>query len=196
MERQSHARRLLNSLYLAGGAAAALCLVAIAITVLAQVGTRVADRIAVWISGQRLGWSIPSAAEFTGYFLAAASFLALAYTLRAGGHIRVTLAIQHLPRRSRRWAEIGCLGLGAALSGFFTWHAVGLASDSLAFGEVSYGIVAVPLWIPQTAMAAGLLLLTIALIDDLVVVLRGGNTSYQRSEHRVLIGEDCHGTGD
>ena len=40
-----------------------------------------------------------------------------------------------------------------------------LVQDSIAFGEVSYGMVPVPLWIPQSAMLAGIALLTLALLE-------------------------------
>jgi hypothetical protein len=39
--------------------------------------------------------------------------------------------------------------------------------------------VAVPLWLPQMAMALGLLVLTVALVDEFVAVLRGRRPSYQ-----------------
>jgi hypothetical protein len=39
----------------------------------------------------------------------------------------------------------------------------------------------VPLWIPQSGMAAGLSILFVALLDDLVCALRGSPTSYERA---------------
>jgi len=36
----------------------------------------------------------------------------------------------------------------------------------------------VPLWMPQSIMAAGVLILTIAFLDDFVGVVRGGSPSY------------------
>ena len=44
-----------------------------------------------------------------GYLLAAASFLALGGTLKAGAHIRVTLVLAALSERARRY--VGVMGV-------------------------------------------------------------------------------------
>ncbi|NNK14741.1 MAG: TRAP transporter small permease, partial [Desulfofustis sp.] len=90
-------RKFLDSLYLASGWAAAFFIAAICSLVVAQVCLNLIDRISGLITGTAIGLTIPSYADFTGFFLAAASFLALAHTLRQGAHIRVTLLISHLP---------------------------------------------------------------------------------------------------
>jgi TRAP-type C4-dicarboxylate transport system permease small subunit len=174
-------RKLLDLVYGLSGAAAALSLLAICLLVIAQVIGRIIETVAVAITGEQLGLVIPSAAEFAGFFLAGASFLALAYTLRHGGHIRVSLLVQRFHGGLRRWIEIWCLGFATLLAGFFAWHTVLLVLDSWEYEEVSYGLIPVPLWIPQTFMAAGIAIFAIALADDLVRVLRGADTSYQRT---------------
>ena len=177
-------RRMLDRLYLASGVAAAVFLVLICLVVSAQIGLRALDNLIHLITGERYGLMIPSAAEFSGFFLAAASFLALAYTLRHGGHIRVNLIIRHLPPAARRVTEAFALLVGAVLTGYFAWHTLLMVIDSWAFHEVSYGIVAVPLWIPQSAMFLGLVVLFIAFVDDLLQVLRGRPPSYAVHEAR------------
>ena len=92
---------------------------------------------------------------------------------RAGAHVRVTLVLQHVGPRWRRLAEAWCAGAGAAMAGYFAWYTVLLVRDSMRFGDVSPGMVPVPLWVPQTAMALGLIVLTIALVDGFVAVVRG-----------------------
>ncbi len=37
------------------------------------------------------------------------------------------------------------------------------------------------MWIPQSGMALGIIVLAIALIDDFVTVLRGGPASFERN---------------
>ncbi len=172
-------RKFLDQLYRGSGALAALFLAAICATVLLQVGANLIDKVVVWFGGVPPGLLVPSYAEFTGFFLASASFLALPYTLREGGHIRVSLLIQHLSGRPRRAIELWCLGSAAMLTAYFTWFLIALVFESLKFGDVSPGMVPVPLWIPQSGMALGLVVLTIALFDELVTVLRGGRPSYQ-----------------
>jgi TRAP-type C4-dicarboxylate transport system permease small subunit len=175
-------RAVLEKLYFASGVAAAVFLILICVVVSAQIGLRAVDNLLFLLTGTRQGLMIPSAAEFSGFFLAAASFLALAHTLRHGGHIRVNLILRHLPGRVRRLAEAFSLATGAALTGFFAWHTLLMVIDSFVFHEVSYGIVAVPLWIPQSAMLLGLVILFIALVDDLLRALAGKVPSYAGGE--------------
>lgn len=174
-------RKALDTLYAASGALAALFLVLICVIVLAQVGANIIGKVAEWITGTPLGLVVPSYADFTGYFLAASSFLALAYTLRHGSHIRVALLIQNAGPRVRRVIEVWCLALGAVTAGYFAWWTVNLVAESLEFGDVSGGMVPVPLWIPQSSMALGLLILCVAMVDDLIRTLRGGMPSYEHS---------------
>lgn len=179
-------RSILDLLYRASGALAAVCLTSICVIVVAQVCGRIVDGLANWLTGEQIGLVVPSAAEFAGFFLAGASFLALAYTLRHGGHIRVSLLVQRMTGPGRHWIELWCLGFASLLSAFFAWHAVLLVLDSWEFDEVSYGIIPVPLWIPQTSVALGLIVLTVALIDDLVSVVKGGDPSYKGAEESLL----------
>lgn len=174
-------RKALDTLYALSGALAAVFLVLICLIVLTQVGANAIGKVAEWITGTPLGLVVPSYADFTGYFLAASSFLALAYTLRHGGHIRVSLLIQAAGPTAKRIVELWCTGLGAVASGYFAWWAINLVAESLRFGDVSAGMVAVPLWLPQSAMAAGLVILTIAMTDDFLRCLRGRHPSYEHA---------------
>jgi TRAP-type C4-dicarboxylate transport system permease small subunit len=69
--------------------------------------------------------------------------------------------------------EIAALALGALITGYFAYFAIDLAWLSWRFGDMSQGIFAIPLWIPQGVMALGLIILAIALVDELMLVLRG-----------------------
>lgn len=172
-------RSALDLLYRASGVAAAAFLAAIFLIVLVQVAANLTDELVGWITGEPIGLVVPSYAEFAGFFLAASTFLALAYTLRSGGHIRVLLIIQNLDGRPRRLLELWCLAVAASLVGYFTFYTFFLVAESFTFGDLSYGMVPVPLWLPQTAVAVGLLVLTVALVDEFVAVLRGRRPSYQ-----------------
>lgn len=171
-------RKLLDTVYNASGVCAAVCLLAICSIVLLQVGANLVDTLAGWITGAPIGLVVPSYAEFAGFFFAAASFLALAYSLRAGSLIRITLVVRHFTGGWRRGVDLWCTGSGAVIAGYFSVYAVGLVVESITFGDVSPGMVPVSLWIPQSAVAIGLIVFTIALIDAFIEVLRGGKPSY------------------
>lgn len=172
-------RRLLNRLYLASGALAALFIVAIGTIVLLQVCANLVDTVANWLTGEPVGIVIPSYAEFAGFFLASSSFLALAHTLRRGDHIRVSLLITHVHGRARRAMELSCVAVALAVSAYFAWFTFDLVLESLEYGDVSPGMVPVSLWIPQLSLALGLVVLVIALLDEFVCVARGGEPGYE-----------------
>lgn len=166
-------RIFLDRLYGAGALLAAVLIGGIFVVVVTQVACDLVNNATGWITGKRSGWQLPSYADFTGYFLCGASFLGLAYALRTGSHIRINLAIAHLGERPRLWIEAWCAGFGMVASGYFAYFAVRLVIKSYAFADVAIGSIATPLWIPQTAMAAGLVILTIALADSMVTALKG-----------------------
>jgi TRAP-type C4-dicarboxylate transport system permease small subunit len=161
---------------------AAACLVLIASLVGAQVLGRLYDVLRVLFGGRPYGFLVPSLAEFAGYLLAAASFLALAATLKRGAHIRVTVLLTGVSESVRRLLEMWALAIGAAFVAFICWHLSTLAFDSFRFNEVSYGIIPLPLWIPQATMALGAAALLLALLDELVITWRRGRPSFRHGE--------------
>ncbi|UWQ29942.1 TRAP transporter small permease [Leisingera sp. M523] len=179
-------RLVLDFIYRAAGGLAALFIVAIVALVFAQVCLNLADKIAAALTGSGVGLTIPSYADFTGFFLAASTFLALAYALRAGGHIRVTLLTNRLPVRARRMSEVVVTFLALVMSGYATWYMGLLLLESLEFGDRSAGMVSVPLWLPQAPVALGLAILTLALADELICMLRGAPPSWEGKGENLL----------
>jgi TRAP-type C4-dicarboxylate transport system permease small subunit len=96
---------------------------------------------------------------------AAAAFLALAHTLRRGDHIRVTLVLSVVGSKTRRVLQIWSHSVAVLLSGLFAFYSVRLAWQSWVFQDISTSIDATPLWIPQSAMAIGTILLFVAFVD-------------------------------
>ena len=163
-------RQLLDTIYRAAGALAAVFIVLIALLILAQIVGRWFDIL------------VPSTEDFSGFFLAASSFLALAYTLQHDSHIRVTLVLQHIRTGQRRVLELLVLVLAIALIAYASWWTTLLVIESWEFEEVTSGYVPVPLWIPQTPMALGLIILLVALVDRLVCLLVGESMSGHTGE--------------
>ena len=181
-------RRTLDGLYRLSGLLAALLICAIALIVLAQVGLNILDDIVGAFTGAPVGLLIPSYAEFTGFFLAGASFLALASAFRHGSHIRVTLLIHNLTPEQRRVFELWALFVAFLAAAYFTYYTITLTLESLAFDDRADGMVAVPLWIPQLFMALGLLVFSIALADEYLRVARGEEPIYRAGEEAAEAG--------
>ncbi|MEM7043453.1 MAG: TRAP transporter small permease [Pseudomonadota bacterium] len=157
-------RLWLDRVYDLAGALAALCLIVLLIIICLQM-------IARWSGMVFLG-----STAYAGYFMAAASFFALAYTLNHGAHIRVSLLLSQLGR-FRRPAEIWCFGIGSVLAIFLAFYAIKAVHISIKLNDISQGQDATPIWIPQLPMAIGATLFAIAMIDRLIHILAGG--SYQ-----------------
>jgi TRAP-type C4-dicarboxylate transport system permease small subunit len=135
----------------------------------------------IQIVGRELGFASHSYDEFAGYCMAASSFLGLAWTLRCNEHIRMTLAIAATKGGLRRALEVFSLAVASAMTGYFAWSGVAMVWTSYSLGDVSQGLVPISLWIPQSGMALGLVVLLIAFVDDLLVVVLGGRPSYDVS---------------
>lgn len=151
-------RRTLDAIYDGAAILAALCLVLILIVIVLQMAAR-------WT-----GVPFPGSSEYAGYLMASASFFAFASALNHGAHIRVGLLLNALGER-RFWAELWCLVIATAASCYLAWYAVRAVMWSLKLRDISQGQDATPLWIPQTPMAAGAVLLAICFIDNLVTLI-------------------------
>ena len=183
-------RRCLDVLYKASCWFGACCIGAICLLVVCQVMLNLIDRISTVLTGSAIGLTIPSYADFTGFLLAAASFMALAYTLREGAHIRVTLIVGRLPEKLHRPVEIWCALFALSISLYFSWYTAKLTHESFTYHDLSPGMIAVPIWIPQMALLLGLIVLSIALMDELVTVLRGNAPSYVAKGEKLLVKEN------
>ena len=161
--RRTAAQRMLESIYLASAVLGALAFVAIEVFVLYQLG------------GVFLPYIPRSADEFAGYCMAASAFLALAYTFNANEHIRVTLVTDRLGPAARQVIDRLAVSCAVGLSAFLAWHMSKMAWQTWQFDERSAGLIALPLWIPQAAMAFGAVVFFIAVTQRALRVWRGGS---------------------
>ncbi len=148
--------RGLTGLYRVSGYAAAAFLVLTGLLVLTSIVSRL------------MALYVPGLTEFSGYAMAASSFLALAHTFERHGHIRVELAISRLGESKRRYAELWCLLTGTVVSALLAAYMCKLTYWSWKFGEHSEGSDAILLWKPQLAAAAGACILSVCVAHHLV----------------------------
>lgn len=166
-------RRALDILYSSSGLLSAFFLMMIGVTILLQ------------IAGRFLNFAF-DATEVSGFCMAASTFFGLAYTLKAGAHIRVNLLVGKLSAPNRRRVEIWCCALGAAAFAYVSVNAWLMAYDSFLFGDTSPGLMAVPFWIPQLGMALGSSIMTIGLVDELVLALGGRIPDFADAEAQAI----------
>ena len=133
-------RRFLDGLYDAAAWLAAFFMVGVLAMVLASVVGRIA------------GFNLRGSDAYAGYCMAAASFLALAHTLKRGEHIRVMLLLERFGGRLRRGLDIWSHLAGTFFCAAVAYYSVRLAWQSHVYNDVSQGNDATPLWIPQLSL--------------------------------------------
>ena len=166
----SRLRRALDALYAARGALAAGALAGTCVVMLLQV------------AGRELGLLFRGADDITAWLCAAAAFLALGHTFRKGELVRMTLAIDRLPPRPRWLAEVLSLSVAALVGGYMVYAVTRFVYESWKFNEVAQGLIKVPIWIPQIGFAVGVAIFFVAIVDELVAVLRRQTPAYQLAE--------------
>ena len=171
-------RKILDRLYLAAGGLAALCILAICVLMIGQSILR------------EFGVRTGATNDVVAWLCAAAAFLAMAHAFKHGDFVRVTLLLEKLSAPVRRAMEIISLAIACFAIGYLAWWATRFAWESYKFNDMANGLLAIPLWIPQTSFVAGAWLFFIAVLDEMVIVLRGGRPTY------VVAVEERHAQGD
>ncbi len=171
-------RRFLDSLFEWTGRLAALFVLAIFMLMIAA------------SVGRMLDWRVGGLNDIVSWFCAAAAFLAMGHAFKHGDFVRVTLIFDVISERTRRVLEIISLAIAAISVSYLAWWATRFTYESYEFNDMATGMVAIPMWIPQTAFVIGALLFVLAVLDELVIVLRGGKPTYVRMV------EERHARGD
>lgn len=171
-------RRFLDRLYDAGGALGAvfvalICLLMIAQSVLRELGIRTG-----------------AVNDVVSWFCAAAAFFAMAHAFKHGDFVRVTLLLEKVSASTRRKLELVSLAIGSISTGYLCWSAIKFTYESWEFNDMAQGLLALPMWIPQMSFALGSVLLLVAVVDEFIIVLRGGVPTFVR------LVEERHAKGD
>ncbi len=115
---------------------------------------------------------LPGAYEFTETLMVASIFLALALSQREGKQIRVELLSERLQPRGRAILDV----VAGLLSGFvyalIAWYGWIEVAESWQIGEVTSGLVRLPLWPSKLALGLGATLMTIQCVAGAVAALR------------------------
>lgn len=171
-------RKFLDRLYLAAGGLAALCVLAICVLMVGQSILR------------EFGVKTGATNDVVAWLCAAAAFLAMAHAFKHGDFVRVTLLLEKMPPGVRRTFELMSLAIACAAIGYLAFWATKFTWESWEFNDMANGLLAIPLWIPQTSFVAGAWLFFIAVLDEMVLVARGSRPTY------VTAVEERHAHGD
>ena len=149
----------LNKIYKFSGYIAAFFLVLVAAFILIGIASRI------------FGFYIRGLAEYSGYCMAASSFLALAYTFGEKGHIRINLFLEKSNKSIRRYLELWCLSIASFFSGFLSFYFVKMLMISFNFQERSEGADEILIWIPQVSVALGSTIFFICVFHNFILLI-------------------------
>jgi TRAP-type C4-dicarboxylate transport system permease small subunit len=134
------------------------CLVTLTGLMLAEVLVRALSNIFPWVPAD-----IPVAWEYSSYLMAATFTFGAAMTLRAGGHIRVTLVLARVSPAMRRKMETVLAALGVCFCGYLAWAMAYFTWRSFDAGQTSVSSGTL-VWIPQAFVSFGVVLLTVQFV--------------------------------
>src|SRR3954463_10352906 len=145
----------------------AACLVALTLLMLARIPVRALSN---FISG--VPADIPVAWEYSSYLMAACFTFGAAMTLRAGGHIRVTLVLGRLQPPARRLLEIAASLVATCFVGFLALAMARFAWSAYERGQTSISSDTL-LWIPESVIAFGMVLLALQFLARSIQAMLG-----------------------
>jgi TRAP-type C4-dicarboxylate transport system permease small subunit len=145
----------------------AACLVALTLLMLAEITVRALSNFLSWVPAD-----IPVAWEYSSYLMAACFTFGAAMTLRAGGHIRVTLVLGRLQPSARRLLEIAASLVATVFVGFLAIAMVRFSWTAFSAGQRSISSDTL-LWIPEAVVAFGMVLLALQFLARFIQALLG-----------------------
>jgi TRAP-type C4-dicarboxylate transport system permease small subunit len=140
--------------------------------------------------GRELGYLVRGADDIVAWLCAATAFLALGHTFRRGELVRVGLLIDRLPGKARRVFGLAALAIALVFVGYMVYAVLRFVYESWKFREVAQGLIQIPIWIPQRSFVAGAIIFFIAVLDEFIVLVRGGKPAYEAAEENRRQRED------
>jgi len=97
--------------------------------------------------------------EVGEYLLAAVVFLGASYTLREKGHIKIDLVLKRFKEKNQKVLNLATMGLTLIITillARYGWH---LIIQSYTLKTEAWSVLRTPLFIPQSVMVVGIILL-------------------------------------
>ena len=174
----SAGRKALDRIYLAAAALGATCIALISVLMVAQ------------SLGRQFGFTTGAVNDIVSWLCAAAAFFTMAHAFKHGDFVRVTLVLERVSATARRRLELGSLFIAVVACSYLAFWACRFTFQSWEFNEPAQGLLPLPIWIPQSSFALGAVLLLVAVVDEFVIVVRGGVPTFVR------LVEERHAKGD
>jgi TRAP-type C4-dicarboxylate transport system permease small subunit len=146
---------------------AGICLITLTSLMISEVTVRALSNVFPAVPA-----SVPHAWEFSSYLMAASFTFGAALTLRAGGHIRVSLLLARADPRMRRIMEIAAALAATLLTAFLAYAMVRFTWSAFERGQTSISSD-MPQWIPKSLVTFGIALLSLQFFARLIQAIWG-----------------------
>lgn len=141
------------------------------------------------VVGRAVGWLVPAmilltlfevfmryvldrppviADEFSSYMLIAISFLGLAFTWKAGEHVRITALVEHIPHKISVRFRLATLVLALVVDIALIFSGYVFLSNSFRIGERSLTWLRTPLQWPQMTLILGFIVVALFLLAQIL----------------------------
>ncbi len=110
--------------------------------------------------------------EFGAYSLVAISFLGLAYTWKARGHIRITFVVRRMPAVVSSWLRVATLTIALIYVSLASKVSYDFIVDAFRRNIMSNSWVMTPLKWPEMVIPIGFALLSLMLMVEIAKVIR------------------------
>ncbi len=170
--------RLCDRLSVACGVASGFLMVVSTVLVLVEIVIRTAFSKTLYITE-----------EYSGYLMAAMTFLALAYTLKEKSHIRMTFLHTIAKGKAKVWVDLFAFSVGFAFCAMLTYTCADYFWDSVITNSRSMQISQTYVAIPQFFMPFGTLVMTLQFAAEVIrsiLLLRSGHVGDVEAESTLL----------
>ena len=168
----------LDRVYLAAAVLGAVCVALICVLMVFQ------------SLGREFGLNTGATNDVVSWLCAAAAFLTMAHAFKHGDFVRVTLVLEKVGAKTRRAMELASLFIALVAVAYLAWWACRFTYQSYEFNELAQGLLPLPIWMPQLSFAFGSVLLLVAVLDEFIIVARGGVPTFVR------LAAERHAKGD
>ena len=158
----------LDVVYLAAAVLGAVCVALICVLMVFQ------------SLGREFGMNTGATNDIVSWLCAAPAFFTMAHAFKHGDFVRVTLVLEKVSAKTRRVMELVSLALALVAVAYLAWWACRFTYQSYEFNELAQGLLPLPIWIPQMSFALGSVLLLVAVLDEFIIVARGGVPTFVR----------------
>lgn len=118
------------------------------------------------------GYSLGFVEEVTGYLVVALTLFGAAKAVRGNSLFQVQVVFEALPFSLKRALGVLFSLIAIAICVVLAWKTFDLVGSSFSRGKFAPTVLRTPLWIPQTLLPVGFVVIGLFLLEHLLILLR------------------------